>query len=172
MTYKQLPDGRWQRQLSETEHKPKEVGAWYMRDDHTFRPLPLDVERAVSALREERDLRNLYGMLCGSPDGVVPAPVHARDLEKWPEFEAEAREWLVKAVRASQPPSAHSGPGQEVELPPPIGWLPRGGVAFLLAKKGAIGAWPSDLGDGSEPVYTREQVRAILRAAAESQAGA
>jgi len=69
---------------------------WYMRDNHTFRRLPVDVEGAVSVLKEEIDGGNTYGMLCGhGEDGHhLRTNVHARSAAEWPAFEAAAREWL------------------------------------------------------------------------------
>ena len=101
--YTQLPDGTWERKPS-PEDAPQPVRAWYMRDNHTFRPLPLDVEGALAVMREELDAGNTYGMLCGRPTGVVPAPVHAGTAAEWPAFEAAARPWLENAVALSRPP--------------------------------------------------------------------
>lgn len=81
--------------------EPDSVRCWYMRDNHTFRALPLDVEAALAVMREERDAGQTFGMLCGSPDGVVPPPVHARTAAEWMAFEAQARPWLDKAVAAA-----------------------------------------------------------------------
>lgn len=74
------------------------VRIWYMRDNHTFRALPLDVDGALAAMREERDAGQTYGMLCGIPYGVIRGVVHAYSAEEWPAFEAEARPWLESAV--------------------------------------------------------------------------
>ena len=104
--YQQMPDGTWKKNPTGTEHEPKPVQAWYMRDNHTFRALPLDVEAALTAMREERDAGQTYGMLCGSPNGVVPGPVHARTAAEWPAFETAARPWLETAVARSKPPNA------------------------------------------------------------------
>ena len=102
----QLPDGTWKKNPTGTEYKPQPVRIWYMRDNHTFRTLPLDVEDALAAMREERDAGQTYGMLCGRPDGVVPGAVHARSAAKWQAFEDAARPWLETAVARSKPPSA------------------------------------------------------------------
>ena len=102
--YTQLPDGTWQRK-PRPEDAPQPVQAWYMRDNHTFRALPLDVEQALAIIREELDVGNTYGLLCGRPTGVVPAPVHARTAaEWWPTFESVARLWLEETVALSKPP--------------------------------------------------------------------
>ena len=74
-----------------------------MRDNHTFRALPLDVEAALAVMRQERDAGDTYGMLCGNPSGVVPGPVHARSAAEWPAFEDAARHWLETAVARSKP---------------------------------------------------------------------
>lgn len=105
MDYEQLPDGQWRKKLTATEHEPQPVRCWYMRDNHTFRPLPMDVDAALAVMREERDAGNTYGMLCGRPHGVVQGPVHARTADQWDAFEAAARPWLETAVKASLPPN-------------------------------------------------------------------
>lgn len=73
---------------------------WYMRDNHTFRPLPLDVEAAIDTLRNEFDQGNTYGMLC-SKEPALSDSVHAKDKDSWVAFEAEARKWLTRAVTLS-----------------------------------------------------------------------
>lgn len=102
--YKQLPDGRWQKQLAPEEAIPQHIKVWYMRDNHTFLPLPLDVEAAIGLMRNERDVGFTCGMLCGLPTGVVPIPVDARGQNRWGDFEKEARVWLTEAVAKSKPP--------------------------------------------------------------------
>ena len=104
MDYEQLQDGRW-RKKPDKEHEPKPVRCWYMRGNHTFRELPLDVEAALVAMRQERDAGETFGMLCGRPDGVVSRPVHASTAAAWGDFEAEARPWLERAVAMSLPPN-------------------------------------------------------------------
>lgn len=103
MDYEQMPDGTWKRKPRPEDAQP--VRCWYMRDNHTFRPLPLDVDAAMQVMREERDDGQTYGMLCGRPLGVVPEPVHVSTAEKWGDFEAKARPWLESAVAASKPPN-------------------------------------------------------------------
>jgi hypothetical protein len=102
--YKQLPDGRWQKHIVPEEALPQYVTAHYMRDNHTFLSLPLDIEDALQLLRNERDAGWTYGMLCGRPTGVVPEPIHARGLEYWDSFERAARYWLTAAIAKSKPP--------------------------------------------------------------------
>lgn len=104
MEYTQLPDGMWQRKPNPA-YKPEPVRCWYMRDNHTFRALPLDVECALAVMRQERDAGDTYGMLCGKPSGVLPGPVHARSAAEWPAFEDAARPWLETAVARSKPPN-------------------------------------------------------------------
>lgn len=67
---------------------------FYMRDNHTFRRLPLDVELAIEAMREERDDGQTYGMLCSKQAGEL-GQVHAYDAARWPAFESQARPWLA-----------------------------------------------------------------------------
>lgn len=103
-THTQLPDGTWQKIHVPSENQPQHVRIWYMRDNHTFRALPLDIEGALAVMREERDDGQTYGMLCGKPGGVVPEPVHASDTARWDAFETAARPWLATAVKLSKPP--------------------------------------------------------------------
>lgn len=110
--YSQLPDGTWKRN-PKPEDEPQPVCCWYMRDNHTFRALPLDVDAALAVMREERDAGQTYGMLCGRPDGVVPDVVHAGSAAEWPTFEAAARSWLETAVARSKPPNV----GAETHAP-------------------------------------------------------
>lgn len=70
---------------------------YYMRDNHTFRRLPNDVERALIAIRQEWDDGYTGGMLC-SKHSELRDSVHAHGKAKWNEFEAQARAWLGRAV--------------------------------------------------------------------------
>ena len=105
MEHQQLPNGTWKHK-PRPEEAPEPVRCWYMRDNHTFRALPLDVDAALAVMREERDAGNTYGMLCGRPNGVAPGPVHARTAAEWSAFENAARPWLEAAVARSKPPNA------------------------------------------------------------------
>lgn len=105
MDYEQLQDGQWRKKPANTEYAPQPVRCWYMRDNHTFRALPLDVEAALVVMREERDAGHTYGMLCGRPHSVVHEPVHARTAMEWHAFEDAARPWLEAAVARSKPPN-------------------------------------------------------------------
>ena len=81
------------------------IRIWYMRDNHTFLELPLDVELALDAMRAERDNGYTFGfLLCGHPDGVVPKPVHSDGIRQWRAFEIAARTWLEAAVSVSKVP--------------------------------------------------------------------
>lgn len=82
---------------------------WYMRDNHTFKPLANDVEAAISELRAEFDDGQTYGMLCATPKGALDV-VHASSAEKWGEFEQAARAWLSAALATPQP---EPSPAQE-----------------------------------------------------------
>lgn len=104
MDYFQLSSGLWKRK-PKPEDEPQPVRCWYMLENHTFCPLPLDVDEAIQVMREERDAGNTYGMLCGTPDGVVHPPVTAGRANEWEAFEAQARPWLESAVAASKPPA-------------------------------------------------------------------
>ena len=69
---------------------------YYMRDNHTFRSLPLDVEKALQAVHEEFDAGYTYGMLCSKLKGV--GYLHANGSKRSEEFFMAAREWLQDAV--------------------------------------------------------------------------
>jgi len=105
MDYTQLPDGTWRKNPTGTEYEAQPVRIWYMRENHTFCRLPLDVDRAVSVMRGEINAGSTYGMLCGHPTGVVPGVVHAQTAAEWPTFEVAARAWLETAVARSKPPN-------------------------------------------------------------------
>ena len=116
MDYTQLPDGARQKKPSGRECEPQAVRIWYVRDNHTFRALLLDVDGALAVMREECDAAQTYGMLCGKPDGVVPGVVHARTAAEWPAFEDAARSWLETAVARSTPPNVRAKPTKEAAL--------------------------------------------------------
>lgn len=73
---------------------------WYMRDNHTFRSLPYDVEEALDILAEEFEDGSTYGMLCarGGDDEKIEV-VHARGKDKCVEFYRQARNWMKKRVK-------------------------------------------------------------------------
>ena len=118
MNYEQLPDGRWHQKPEGQEYKPQPVACWYMRDNHTLVKLPLDVNTALSILRQERDAGQTYGMLCGHPIGVVPKPIHAGTTAEWATFEEAAKQWLETAIARSRPPEpVRVGPTDPVGSP-------------------------------------------------------
>lgn len=87
---------------------------YYMRDDHTFVPLPdNDVETAIALLRGAY-LHDGYthGMLCTKRAGAPPS-VHAHGRARWEEFEAAARQWLsaVAAIPREPVPAGEPLPG-------------------------------------------------------------
>jgi hypothetical protein len=72
---------------------------YYMRDNHTFRELPLDIDGAIAGCREEFHAGYTSGMLCKKPDTFPPtkdSSVHA--MSDWSSFEDEARDWLEKVL--------------------------------------------------------------------------
>jgi hypothetical protein len=69
---------------------------WYMRDNHTFRRLPMDVEGAIEAMREERDAGNTFGMLCCGGVAMRIEVVHAEFAHDWSRFEEKARPYLER----------------------------------------------------------------------------
>ena len=79
---------------TEAGAEPKALKIWYMRDNHTFRPLPLDVHAAMAAIREEWNEGYTYGMLCS--DSRIKPNVHGRG--DWNAFVPEAMAWLERAI--------------------------------------------------------------------------
>ena len=77
---------------------------YYGRDDHTGLFLPMNVEEALTALREERDSGGASGMLMGRPQGLMPPPIHCGATEDWPRFLSAAKEWIEEAVAVKVPP--------------------------------------------------------------------
>lgn len=69
-----------------------DIKIYYMRDNHTFRPLSLTVEDAIKEVREEWDAGFTHGMLCSKSPGV-PQPVHAHG--NWLAFEASIRRFYA-----------------------------------------------------------------------------
>lgn len=70
---------------------------WYMRDNHTFLPLPLDADEAMDRLRKAFiDERDTYGMLCTKEGPMRDKSEHAG--KDWPEFEPRARKWIEAAL--------------------------------------------------------------------------
>lgn len=86
---------RWEKVARELGWKaPEPVQIWYMRDNHTFASLPLDLETAMVTLRETFDGPcGRYGMLCSKQ---IDGRVHAR--ADWASFEPEARAWISAAI--------------------------------------------------------------------------
>lgn len=71
---------------------------WYMRDNHTFRRVPLDVEEAISMLKKEFEEGYTYGSLLATPREKYPLAVHAGPADQWAAFEEAARIWLIEAI--------------------------------------------------------------------------
>jgi hypothetical protein len=70
---------------------------WYMRDNHTFRSLPVAVQPALAILEEEFSAGNTYGMLCSQHPKLLDS-VHAGSSKEWDKFASEAQLWLERAV--------------------------------------------------------------------------
>jgi hypothetical protein len=68
---------------------------YYMRDNHTFRALPLDVDKALAVIMEEFLAGYIYGMLCtkSTKDWRI---LHANG--DWFEFKPLARNWLQHKI--------------------------------------------------------------------------
>jgi hypothetical protein len=70
---------------------------FYMRDNHTFQPLPLDVAEAESVLRQEFESGYTHGMLCSKSPGMETS-LHAGGRAKAEEFFIAARQWVQRAI--------------------------------------------------------------------------
>lgn len=66
--------------------------SYYMRDNHTFLPLPVDVEAALDALYREFCEGDAFGMLCTKHEDLKRV-IHADG--DWEKFRHEARRWLT-----------------------------------------------------------------------------
>jgi hypothetical protein len=74
---------------------------YYMRDNHTFLPLPLDVGVSESLLRQEFDDGHTCGMLC-SKDPKMRDLLHARGSDQSEQFFQDARKWVQRAIDLSR----------------------------------------------------------------------
>lgn len=77
---------------------------WYMRDNHTFRQLPENVEAALRDITEELDAGFTSGMLCTKREGANPRHLHFTYITPRDEMMEKARVWLTNeiAARAAQ----------------------------------------------------------------------
>ena len=80
-----------------------EPKAYYMRDNHSFRRLPLEVDAAMAAIREEFDDGWTGGMLCTKDYRMDRRNVHANGKEHWAEFESAGRVWMEDFCRMAAP---------------------------------------------------------------------
>jgi hypothetical protein len=72
-----------------------ELKLWYMRDNHTFRQLPFDLEQALVVMQEEFDAGFKYGMLNSKPE---TATVHARgDFETFAQVVRDRWTFIVSS---------------------------------------------------------------------------
>ena len=77
------------------------MNLYYMRDNHTFRPLPPSVEQAVEVLREEYAKGWSYGMLCVGDGPRRSSTCHGG--KEFAEFEPRARAWLTAELAYRSP---------------------------------------------------------------------
>jgi hypothetical protein len=78
------------------EQPPVPIKLYYMRDNHTFVPLPLDTEAAEVILKNELKCGYTHGMLCSH---AMPGDyVHAHGLDREEDFLEKAREWIQTAI--------------------------------------------------------------------------
>ncbi len=74
---------------------------YYMRDNHTFLPLPLIYDEAIQLVLREAKEGFSHGMLCAG-DGCDYGHVHMRGMADWPRFEKEARKWFQQFTTPPQ----------------------------------------------------------------------
>lgn len=65
--------------------------AYYMRDNHSFLPLPFDIEQALDAIHLEFGRGFGHGMLF-TKNGSLNRVVHAEG--NWENFRHDAKQWL------------------------------------------------------------------------------
>ena len=65
---------------------------WYMRDDHTFRKLSSNINKAIEQIAVEIDDGHTYGMLCAE-DKSIPV-LHAGSREEMPLYLADCVKWF------------------------------------------------------------------------------
>lgn len=69
-----------------------DIKIYYMRDNHTFRSISLNVEKALEQIKEEIDAGYSYGMVC-SKFPKAPAPIHAKGIKSWTCFKEQVRKF-------------------------------------------------------------------------------
>jgi hypothetical protein len=70
---------------------------YYMRDNHTFVPLPLNIDEALNILCNEFDKGYTFGTMF-SKDPEMESVIHASGSDKSIEFFIAAKEWLQQAI--------------------------------------------------------------------------
>lgn len=71
---------------------------YYMRDNHAFVHIPLDVSLAESILRQEFSDGWTYGMMCSHSEGMKDL-LHASGGENAEQFFNDAKDWVSKAIK-------------------------------------------------------------------------
>lgn len=82
------------------------MSLYYMRDNHTFLPLPdADVDAAIEAIHHAYVIRGYsHGMLC-TKRSDAPPHVHGLGRDRWAEFEVLARKWLTAMLQRYKSPA-------------------------------------------------------------------
>ena len=91
-----VPSAAWQDGVVEQE-VPK---IWYMRDNHTFRQLPENVDAALRDIEEELDAGYTSGMLCTKRKGANPRHLHFSYTTPREEMLQRASMWLANEIAA------------------------------------------------------------------------
>lgn len=86
---------------------------YYMRDDHTFKHLSVDVDTAIVEIEAEFNAGYTCGMLCSKRPGFKN--IHAQGDETRFKFFAECKKALESALTAAPTPPAQSEPDQFVD---------------------------------------------------------
>ena len=64
--------------MNRLKEEAEEIKIYYMRDNHTFSPLSLNLEEALSKIESEFAAGYTYGMVC-SKSKNAPDPLHLTD---------------------------------------------------------------------------------------------
>ena len=93
---------------------------YYMRDNHTFVPLPREADGAIAVLRQEFEDGWNHGMLCSDTRRPV---AHAHG--DFTEFEPRARAWFAEEIAYRSPGDLEFASWQaRAALPVQQGWQP------------------------------------------------
>lgn len=93
-----------------------EVKVYYMRDNHTFLPVPLYEDQAMAVLMREFLTGTRRGMLCSKHPKLENSSVNANG--KWEDFEDPAREFMRQAIALAAIEQPKPGKNSRYEIEP------------------------------------------------------